>query len=171
MSLSKTMMIRALNVLDEKLDQDVRLIVGGGGALILAHGLDLATHDIDAVPRGMDMSVIDPKIKEVALDLGITGEWLNPYFSTFAHTLPADYETRLIEVFKGQRLSADALGAEEMLIMKCFAGRPKDVSHARALLRKGVDVRTVEKHIEKLIEKQVPGADLALDFLDELEDA
>ena len=168
--LSAQTMRKALSALDSRLDRDVSLIVGGGGALALAHGLALSTHDIDAVPRGMSLAEIDGHVKAVAAELGLPGDWLNPYFSTFSHTLPEDYEGRLIRVFDGKRLKADALGKEEMLIMKCFAGRMKDVSHARALLRKGADRRFVERHLEHLLSRGIPGAREAIDFLDELED-
>ena len=53
--------------------------------------------------------------------------------------------------------------------MKCFAGRKKDVSHARALLKIGADRAFVERHVETLLGRGIPGAREALDFLDELE--
>ena len=52
--------------------------------------------------------------------------------------------------------------------MKCFAGRAKDVAHARALLKLKPDSALVEAHIESLMEKRVPRAQEALDFLDDL---
>lgn len=55
--------------------------------------------------------------------------------------------------------------------MKCFAHRPKDISHTKALLRLGLDLKKVEDHIEFLKSKRIPEAQKALDFLDEnLED-
>ncbi len=44
----------ALSRLDDLLKQPVTLIMGGGGAMILAHDFPLATTDIDAVPKGME---------------------------------------------------------------------------------------------------------------------
>jgi hypothetical protein len=169
MNLTADQMKRALVALDGCLDREVALIMGGGGALLLAHGLNLATSDIDAIPRGMSLQGIEPAVKQVASELSIPPDWLNPYFSTFTHTLPTDYGTRLVPVFKGSRLTVEALGAEEMMIMKCFAGRPKDAVHARALLKKLPDLKRVEQHIEALMEKGIPGADRALDFLDEIQ--
>ncbi|MEK6577959.1 MAG: DUF6036 family nucleotidyltransferase [Bdellovibrionota bacterium] len=172
-NLTAQIMRQALQQLDalivaEKISQDVSLIVGGGGAMILAHGFPLATTDIDAIPRGMSVSEMDPLVKKVAHELKIAPDWLNPYFSTFAHTLPQGYGDRLIEVFKGKKLRALALGKEEMLIMKCFAHRQKDVGHAKALINKGANVSFVEDHIESLKKKNIPGSDQALDFLDDI---
>lgn len=167
-NLTANLMLQALASLDQKIPQDVTLILGGGGALILAHGLTLATADLDAVPQRFEISELDPHVKAVAGELNIATDWLNPYYSTFMHTLPSDYGSRLITVFEGRHLKVLALGKEEMLIMKCFAGRKKDVSHARELLKKGVNLVLVEKHIESLLKKNLPGAEQALDFLDEL---
>ncbi len=177
-NLTAQLMLSALGRLDLLLSQtprysdaspgEVALIVGGGGAMILAHGFALATSDVDAVPRGMDLSQLDPLIKQVAAELSLEPDWLNPYFSTFAHTLPQDYGSRLIVVFSGKVLKAEALGKEEMLIMKCFAHRQKDVGHAKALIKKGANLPSVENHIESLLKKGIPGSQAALDFLDDV---
>lgn len=165
--LTAEIMKKALNRLDELLPNPVTFIVGGGGAMILAHKFPLGTTDIDAVPKGADISLIDSYVKQIALEQGIPSDWLNPYFSTFAHTLPADYGTRLIEVFKGKKITAQALGASEMLIMKCFAHRAKDVGHARALIKAKADIDFVENHINSLKKKGIKGAAEAIEFLHE----
>jgi hypothetical protein len=61
-----------------------------------------------------------------------------------------------------------ALGVEDLLIMKCFAGREKDIGHARALLKKGPDLALVDGRIHQLIEKGIQGAREAGDFFDDL---
>jgi len=166
LSLRKT--LQAFEALDKKLSRSVRLLMGGGGAMILAHGYPLATSDIDAVPVGLAVEEIDPFVKEVARELHLPGDWLNPYFSTFSYTLPEDYADRLIRVFDGRFLRVDALGCEEMLIMKCFAHRPKDVGHARKLIQAGADIRRVEERIHHLKTKGIQEAPAALDFLDDV---
>lgn len=168
MNFTEALMRKALQRLDEILERELTLIIGGGGAMILAHHFPLSTTDIDAVPKGMDLAALDQYVKRVAEDLALPGDWLNPYFSTFAHTLPSDYGARLIEVFGGRHLTALALSKEEMLIMKCFAHRQKDVAHAKALIKAGADVARVEKHIQSLQKKRIPGAAEALDFLDDV---
>jgi hypothetical protein len=160
----------ALARLDELLEQPVTLIMGGGGAMILAHGFPLATTDIDAVPRGMEIAALDVLVKKIAAEQDLMPDWLNPYFSTFAHTLPADYGGRLVEVFSGRYLRVQALGRDEMLIMKCFAHRQKDVGHAKALVRSGANLDRVQKRIEELLAKKIPGAREALDFFDDILD-
>jgi hypothetical protein len=164
-------MLTALNRLDQLLKGGpVTLIMGGGGAMILAHGFPMGTTDIDAVPVGMELSELDILVKQVAVELLIAPDWLNPYFSTFSHTLPSDYGQRLIEVFSGSRLVVKALGKEEMLIMKCFAHRQKDVAHAKALILGGAKLALVESQLEHLKAKSIPGTQAALDFLDDVLD-
>lgn len=166
--LTAEIMTKALKKLDQLLKQKINLIVGGGGSMILAHKFPLATTDIDAIPQGIDIYELDPYIKSVATDLGLPSDWLNPYFSTFSYVLPEDYKKRLIKVFEGAQITALALGKEDMLIMKCFAHRKKDIAHAKALIKAKADTTFVEKHILFLQKKGLKNADQAIDFLDDL---
>lgn len=169
-NLTQVKMIEALSALDKLLTARITLIVGGGGAMILAHQFPLSTSDIDAIPKGIELFDLDVFIKQVADDLSLPKDWLNPYFSTFGHLLPSDYADRLVEVFRGEKIEAKALGKEDLLIMKCFAGRQKDVPHARELVKNKSDTTFVEKHIRSLIKKRIPGSEKALEFLHEIED-
>lgn len=169
MNLNKETMLKSLECLAGKLKHPTSLIVGGGGAMILAHGFPLATTDIDGIPaKGTSVEEIDVLVKEVALELKIPNDWLNPYYSTFTHVLPSDYSSRLQQVAQFGNLIVLALSKDDLLIMKCFAGRLKDRSHARSLIQAGANVRFVEKHIESLQKRGIPKAGDALDFLDEV---
>lgn len=158
----------AFKALDARLEAPLTLVVGGGTAMMLAYGLPVRTTDVDAYPARGRLDDIAAPIREVARELDLAPDWLNPHFETFAHVLPADYGARLKELFAGHRLRVSALGVEDLLLMKCFAGREKDVGHARALLRRKPDLRLVEKRIEELVERGVRGAREAADFLDDL---
>jgi len=158
----------AFAALDARLSRPVTLVVGGGAAMMLAYGLPVRTGDVDAYPAGGRLEDLAKEIREVARALGLAPDWLNPHFETFAHVLPPDYAARLRPVFDGARLRVMALGVEDLLVMKCFAGREKDVGHARALLRRGPDLGIVERRIEELVERGIPGASDAADFLDDI---
>ncbi|MEK7692447.1 MAG: DUF6036 family nucleotidyltransferase [Bdellovibrionota bacterium] len=169
--LTAEIMLKALNRLDELVPDPTVFIMGGGGAMILAHGFPLGTTDIDAVPKGTtEIGTIDVYVKQIASEQNLPADWLNPYFSTFAHTLPSDYGSRLHSVLKGKKIEVLALGKEEMLIMKCYAARQKDVAHAKALMIGGADLKLVESQIENLKKKGIPLSDRALDFLDDVRD-
>lgn len=159
---------RAFKALDALLPRPVTLIVGGGTAMMLAYQLPVRTTDVDAYPRDGRLDELRGFILEVADAQGLARDWINPWFETFAYVLPADYGARLRPVFRGARLEVVALGVEDLLVMKCFAGREKDVSHARALLRRSPDLAVVERRLQELCDKGVKGAQDALDFYDDL---
>jgi len=165
--MKKNIMREAFEALDGKLPTPVTMLIGGGAAMLLAHDIPLITMDVDGLPLTSQLSPseLDPLIKEVAKELGISPHWYNDYFNTFTHTLPKDFRDRLKNVFLGKKLTVAALGLDDLLIMKCFAGREKDIGHARALIRKGANVDAVEAHIETLIGKGLPDAGRAKDFL------
>jgi hypothetical protein len=168
--LSKELMELALTKLEEKLTKPLLLIIGGGGAMVLAYEFPLATTDLDGIAKGFDLTEIEKEIKSVAAQLGITPDWLNPYFSAYTHVLPPDYNKRMRTVFSKKNLQALALGPEDLLIMKCFARRAKDMGHIRTLLKQNPDLDLVTTHLETLITKKIKGAQEALDFLDEFLD-
>ncbi len=140
------------------------------GANTYAH--PLATQDIDAFAAkgGLRIADLDMAAKQVARELDIEPDWLNSHFETFTGVLPSDYAQRLRNVFIGERLSVDALGPEDLLIMKCFAGREKDRPHARKLLHIASDLSIVDRQLSKLAERRYPGAEKAADFFDDLRD-
>jgi len=158
----------AFKALDARLPGPMTLVVGGGTAMMLAYGIPVRTTGVDACPVSGWLDDLAPLVREVGRDTGLAPDWLDPHFETFAHVLPADHGSRLLEVFAGDRLRVMALGLEDLLIMKCFAGRERDVGHARALLRYEPDLATVERRIDELVERRMPGALDAADFLDDL---
>jgi hypothetical protein len=176
--MKKNQMIAAFEALDRRLDDHLTLLIGGGAAMLLAHSVPLSTHEVvDGLPFETKLSPaeVERLVRAVATELKISPHWYNDYFNTFTFALPADFRERLIEVFKGKRLTVKALGAEDLLLMKCMAGREKDIGHARALIRKDADWHVVERQLEKLAEKDLSGAREALRFLEdivmEIEDA
>lgn len=165
-------MLEALRALDRALPSPARLIIGGGAAMLLAHGHPLATHDVDAFTAkgGLSMGELGAAARTVAKGIGIAPDWLNEHFSSFAHVLPADYGARLVPVFRGARLAAEALGAEDLLLMKCFSGRDKDRPHLLRLMRVAADLDVVERRLRELADRRVPGTDRAADLFDDLRD-
>lgn len=165
-------MLEALQALSEHLKKPTKLLMGGGGCMVLAYGFPLATNDIDAViyKSATTLQDIAPAVRKIASEQNLPKDWLNPYFETFLFSLPPDYESRLVKILDKPLLQVNGLGAEDLLILKCFAGRDKDIPHARALLKRQLNLDLVYQHIYGLIEKNIPNAKKALDFLDDLAD-
>lgn len=165
-------MISAFKALDKELSNPVQILVGGGAAMLLAHNVPLSTMDIDGllVKTEVTPAELDVLVKKVAAKLKINPHWFNSYFSTFTYTIPPDYQERLIKIYEGKNLKVFAFGLEDLLIMKCFSGREKDIGHARALAKRGADLDIAETHIQKLLDKGLPGAEKAMEFLDEVKE-
>lgn len=163
-------MKRALAALDKLLTQKTQLLIGGGAAMALAYKLPLVTADIDGLVfrSAITMDELVPLVKKVATELNIPKDWLNSHFNTFLFALPLDYFQRLVTVYSGKHLTAYAFGREDMVILKCMAGRDKDLPHARALMKQGIDRKIVEEQIQHLIDQGIPKADQAMDFFEEL---
>jgi hypothetical protein len=165
-------MRKAFQLLDGYLDQPARLIIGGGAAMVLAYGHRLATQDVDAFAAkgGLQIAELEKLAQRVAETLQIQPDWLNAYFETFTAVLPDDYSRRLRPVYKGKALTVEALGPEDLLIMKCFAGRDKDLPHARKLIRLASELDVVDGRLAYLASRGYPGANKAADYFDDLRD-
>lgn len=147
--------MKALSLLDEKLAaagmSQIKVIIGGGGSMMICHGYDGQTRDIDAIPLGIDFETVKPFIAEVAKELNIDEDWFNPHFQSFTLYLDEDAKDRYEKVFTGKVIAAYSLGAEDILIMKFMAGRPKDMSHINFLLRrKQISLESIEKRLIEL---------------------
>lgn len=172
MNMNKSLALKALKSLDEKLADSplpkVTLTVGGGGAMILKHDYSGSTVDIDAVPSNVDFEELKPFMAEVAKELKIAPDWLNPYYQAFTIYLPKDSKNRMSDIYVGKKLLVKSLGAEEVLIMKLMAGRAKDMSHIKHLLKMKIDISIVENRLQELKTLFPKLADKALDLLDDL---
>ena len=167
---NKKQTLRALRVLDSVSFKSFELIIAGGSAMVCSYEYPLTTNDVDAVIRKADISEVDTYIKKTAKKLSLPPDWLNIWVSSFTHYLPLDYETRLNTLFVGKKVTAKTFGKEDILILKCFAGRSKDIGHVRALIKQKTNIKMVENHINSLIKQNIPTAQSALDFLDDILD-
>ena len=128
-----------------------------GGQAVLLHGLPRMTKDID-ITLGVDTQDLDKVAKSVAAS-GL--EIIPEHFEAFVErtfVLPArhresgirvdfifsfiPYERQAIRRAKPVLLHGEPVmfaSAEDVLIHKCFAGRPRDLEDARSILIKNPD--------------------------------
>jgi hypothetical protein len=165
-------MLRALQLLDARMKEPARLVIGGGAAMTLAYHHPLATQHVDAFAArgGVHMGELDALARAVADERNVASDWLNAHFETFTAVLPSDYAGRLRRVYSGKQLLVDALGPEDLLIMKCFAGRDKDRPHARKLIKLATGLGIVDRRLEELTSKRYPGTQKAADYFHDLRD-
>ncbi|PWU14096.1 MAG: hypothetical protein C5B49_13755 [Bdellovibrio sp.] len=163
---------KILRAFDEEIGKSrkptVHLLAGGGGALIGAYKYQEATADFDALVLQGNLSDFAPEIAAVAKKLDLPADWLNPYFSTFTIYLPKDYRSRCVKIYQGENLLVEALGSQDLLVMKLMAGRSKDHSHILFLAKQAVNFAAIEDRLielEKLFPKE---AGRALELFDDL---
>lgn len=172
MELNKDIALKALDLLDQKLFHasfdKIQMAVGGGGSMMLNHNYDGMTMDIDAVPTNIEFEEMKPYIEEVGREMNLSPDWINPYYGAFTHYLPADMKTRTKKIFEGKVLNVQALGAEDIIIMKLMAGRNKDRPHLFHLKKLKPNLAIIEKRLEELKKIHPKEADIALDFFDEV---
>jgi len=147
-----------------------------GGQAVLLHGLPRMTKDID-ITLGVDTQALDKVVTSIAA----TGlEIIPDHFRSFVEktfVLPAQhqesgirvdfifsfvpYERQAIDRAKPVLLAGEPVlfaTAEDVIIHKCFAGRPRDLEDARSILIKNPDldqayVRRWLKELEILPER------------------
>lgn len=174
MSMDKDLALRALKMLDKAVGEAqmpvVKMVTGGGSAMLLAYDFPGRTNDVDAIPTNANFDDIKLLAEEVAKSLNIEHDWLNPYFQSFTVYLPNDAKSRMIKIYNGKNLIVESLGPEDILIMKLMAGRAKDLAHTKYLLKRGVKLKVVEDRLYELRDKKLYAAlaEKALNLLDEL---
>src|SRR5688500_7681607 len=99
--LDAPLMLEALGRLDSLIPAPSHLVIGGGGAMVLAYEHRLATQDIDAFAArgGLTIAELDGPAKQIARELDIEPDWLNAHFQTYTTVLPSDYKERLRRVY------------------------------------------------------------------------
>jgi hypothetical protein len=171
MKLDKKLAHQALELLDKKITVSdlgkVNLAIGGGGSMMLHHEYNGMTMDIDAIPTNIEFEELKPIVAEIAAELNLTPDWLNPYYGAFTHYLPSDANSRMKETFSGESLTVKSLGAEDIVIMKLMAGRNKDRPHIMHLKKKNLNLRIIENRLEELKLAHPQDAKKALDLFDE----
>lgn len=172
MELNKSIALKALELLDAKLTsaglKNIQMAIGDGGAMMLHHEYDGMTMDIDAVPTNIDFEELKPFILEISIELQISADWINPFFSAFTHYLPSDASHRMKKIFSGKNLKIKSLGAEDILIMKLMAGRNRDRPHIMHLKKKKLNLVIIENRLEELVKIHPKEANKALNWFDEI---
>lgn len=99
--------------------------------------------------------------------MGLSSDWLNSYYNSFKHYLPTDYNSRLVGVFSAEKIKVDRLGIEDLIVMKLMAGRNKDYTHIKQLLKNNsCQLSIIEERILELKSLHKDRATKALNLFD-----
>ena len=124
---------QAFAALGERLHDRTEIVLGGAGALILTGDLQRATSDCDVLHSDPDIGQLQEDIRAVAHRLGLPSGWLNGSMQTYLDILPPDYRTRLRSLSMPGKLQVFVLHRQDVIVMKLFAGRPRDIADVQSL--------------------------------------
>ncbi len=141
----------ALRRLGELLREPVLLIVGGGGSAILCRWLDRPTLDLDVLASEPALGApFRAAVVQVADEQGLPAAWINDGAKAYAEVLPPDFRSRLIAVGVYGRLTVQALGRPDWILLKLFALRAEDVADLRALAPTPTELAFVRRELPRI---------------------
>jgi hypothetical protein len=149
-SLDKNRLKDAFAILGDRLNKPARLLIGGAGALILGGELTRATTDCDVLRSDPDMGQLQGDIRTVGERCGLPGGWLNGSAQTYAEILPPDYESRLQSLPPFGRLQVMVLHRQDVLVMKLYAGRPRDLADIATLAPTASEIQFARDELPRL---------------------
>jgi hypothetical protein len=158
-----------LHELDTLIDEPCRIIICGGAAAIVAHGLKRLTGDINSfepIPKAQDFYA---KIKKIQEEHGLDAAWFNESAKGFLDCLGANFKKRLITVDKGfKNLEVYAISKADLVTMKICAWRESDKEDIQSLGVGSEDLKIITENVTHLRILQPDMADKAERVLGEL---
>jgi hypothetical protein len=76
--------------------------------------------------------------------------WLNGSAQTYAEILPPDYESRLQSLPPFGRLQVMVLHRQDVLVMKLYAGRPRDLADIATLAPTAAELQFARGELPRL---------------------
>jgi Nucleotidyltransferase of unknown function (DUF6036) len=132
-NLDKSRLLDALARLGHELNGPTQLVIGGAGALLLTDHLQRTTMDCDVLSATPDMGQLQDAIRAIADREQLVPGWLNGSAQAFVEILPPDYLTRAKSLPRSGRLQVLVLHRQDVIVMKLFAGRPRDLQDITSL--------------------------------------
>ncbi|HTA75364.1 MAG TPA: DUF6036 family nucleotidyltransferase [Gemmatimonadaceae bacterium] len=120
--LSRTQLEGALAALGTTCRDDTTILLGGSAALILTNALERGTND----------------------------GWLNGSVQSYVEVLPPDYDTRVKTLRPFGRLSVSLLGRRDVIVMKFFSDRPKDLRDLEQIAPTAAELAFTARELPRL---------------------
>ena len=140
----------ALGALSAQLHSRTEIVLGGAGALILTGDLQRATSDCDVLYSDPEIGRLQEDIRAVAHRLGLTAGWLNGSIQSYLDILPPDYRSRLRSLPVPGKLQVFVLHRKDVIVMKLFAGRPRDLADVAALVPTSDELAFARGEVKRL---------------------
>jgi hypothetical protein len=157
----------ALEALGKRATEPVSLVLGGSAALILGDTLQRPTDDGDVVTSEPGFDQLGPLMRDVADAEHLPPGWLNESIQSYTYILPPDYTMRLVTLPPFGRLHVWLLSRRDVLLMKVYAMRPRDIEDIRALAPTTDELAFVAAQVTRIAMQEPEKAQDMRDFLDE----
>lgn len=144
----------ALLRLGRTLRERASITLGGSAALLLTGALDRLTDDGDVVESSVDFTRLVDAIREVEAVEQAPPGWLNTSIQSYTHILPPDYRARLVRLPPMGQLDVALLGRSDVLLMKAYATRPRDLQDILDVVPTAEDLAFIERHIPRIAERE-----------------
>ena len=115
-------LLKRLLALDEEVDlmypgpDRIRMVIVGGGALVLMEYLTRSTHDIDVLS-------VSHQIQDLMLKYDI-----NTLVQTYINNFPYNYENRIQLILTGEKIDYYTGSLEDIIIAKLYSYRDTDMA-------------------------------------------
>lgn len=109
-------------------------------------------------------------IRNVAESEGLPAGWLNGSIQSYTHVLPKDYKNRLVSLPPFSRLHVRLLGRRDVILMKVYAMRARDVQDLQAIGPTADELAFVRAQFPRIGAKEPAQARDMDAFLDEWSD-
>ena len=152
--MTPTELRRALLRLGRTLPEPASITLGGSAALLLAGELDRRTDDGDVVESSVDFARLLDSVRKVEMIEQAPAGWLNTSIQSYTHVLPADFRTRLVRLPRMGRLDVSLLGRPDVVLMKAYAGRERDLQDLIAVAPSPEELAFVERHAPRIAERE-----------------
>lgn len=165
--MSRAVLWAALDALGKRATKPVSLVLGGSSALILGSTLRRSTDDGDVVTSTPGLDQLQALIRDVADREHLPPGWLNGSIQSYTYLLPPDYLERLTTLPPFHQLTVSLLSRLDVLLMKVYGLRPRDVQDLQALAPTPSEILFVRRHLPRIAEREPEKASTMRAFLDE----
>jgi hypothetical protein len=149
--LTKQDFVQALQALGHRVRGRTEVILGGAGALVLTGQLDRVTDDGDVLQSHPDLGQLQEDIRAVAEMLDLPSGWLNGSIQSYVDVLPPDYKSRLTSLPAWGKLQVAVIHRKDVIVMKLFAGRPRDITDVITLTPTPDELAFVRTQLPRLV--------------------
>jgi len=136
---------------------DIELLIVGGAAGMIT-GLFPSTRttsdcDVMLYMPAEAMVAVEVAAEEIAVQLGLSRDWLNSNVQLRLDALPDDWIRRRVLIGHWGRLRIFAASRVDLIAMKILAGRIRDVEDLRSLQLRTDDLAFLHSYLDGLPEK------------------